>query len=94
MQWDELKAHPGAVVHADDAQPAMGNPHPSLARALIRELHVDGSRHYLPRWIGQDGSARSLIVDSDLATAGKIPAGPAADSSLIRESDMVRSEDF
>jgi hypothetical protein len=52
MQWDELKAHPGAVLPADDAQPAMGNPHPSLARALIRELRVDGGRHYFASWIG------------------------------------------
>ncbi|MBG6218971.1 hypothetical protein IWX75_003459 [Arthrobacter sp. CAN_A6] len=151
MQWDELRAHPGAVLPADGAEPAMGNPPPSLARALIRELRVDDDRYYFASWIGyaeassqaiiefspsgremalysgslideegsavvpvtvagrvpmywwpknlrwcvgQDLYARSLIVGCDLTTAGRILAAPDLDSYLIRESDMVPSEDF
>lgn len=44
--------------------------------------------------IGQDIYARSLIVGCDLATAGRILAAPDLDSYLIRESDMVPSEDY
>ncbi|WP_146067339.1 hypothetical protein [Arthrobacter sp. SX1312] len=151
MQWDELKAHPDAVLPAGNAEPAMGDPHPSLAGALIRELHVDEGRHYFASWtgyaegsappiiefspsrremalysgvlidaegsvvvpttdtgrvptywwpgdlqwcVGQDLYARSLIVGCDLPTAGRILAAEDLDSHLIRESDMVPSEDF
>lgn len=151
MQWDELKAHVDAPLYADDAEPEMGQPHPSLARALIRELRVDPGRHYFASWtgyaeesrqpviefspsdremlvysgaliddegfaivpttaagrvpmywwpedlrwcVGQDLYARSLIVACDLPTAGRILAAPDLDSYLIRETDMVRLEDF
>lgn len=151
MQWDELKAHLGNALSPDNAEPAMGDPHPSLAKALIRELRVSEDRYYFASWIGyadissqatiefspsgremalysgilvdetgsavvpvtdagrvpmywwpkdlqwcvsQDLYARSLIVGCDLATAGRILAAPNLDSYLIRESDMVTSEDF
>ena len=62
MQWDELKAHLDAVLPAGNAEPAMGDPHPSLARALIRELHVDEGRHYFASWTGYaEGSAPPII---------------------------------
>ena len=52
MQWDELKAHLGTALSPDNAEPRMGNPHPSLATALIRELRVSEDRHYFASWIG------------------------------------------
>lgn len=52
MQWDELKAQPGAALPAGEAHQAMGHPHPSLAKALIRELRVDDDRHYFASWTG------------------------------------------
>jgi hypothetical protein len=151
MQWDELKAHLGTALSPDNAEPAMGDPHPSLATALIRKLQVNEGRYYFASWIGyaeanseativfspsrremalysgvlidgtgsavvpvtdagrvpmywwpkdlrwcvgQDLYARSLIVGCDLATAGGILAASDLDSYLIRESDMVTSEDF
>lgn len=151
MQWDELKAHLGTALSPDNAEPAMGDPHPSLATALIRELRANEDHYYFASWIGyaeanneaisefspsgremalysgvlvdetgsavvpatdtgrvpmywwpkdlrwcvgQDLYARSLIVGCDLATAGRILAAPDLDSYLIRESDMVPSEDF
>ncbi|VDR32230.1 Uncharacterised protein [Arthrobacter agilis] len=36
----------------------------------------------------------SLIVGCDLVTAGRMLAASDLDSYLIRESDMVTSEDF
>ncbi|MBG6226256.1 hypothetical protein IWX63_002843 [Arthrobacter sp. CAN_A2] len=62
MQWDELNAHPDALLPADDAHPAMGEPHPSLARALIRELRVAADRYYFASWVGYtDGMSRPAI---------------------------------
>lgn len=43
---------------------------------------------------GQDLYARSLIVACDLPTAGRIVAAPDLDSYLMRETEMVRVEDF
>lgn len=62
MQWDELKAHTGTALPADGAEPPMGNPHPSLAKALIRELRVDDDRRYFASWIGYaEGSSQAII---------------------------------
>jgi hypothetical protein len=52
MQWDELRAHPGVVLPVGNAEPAMANPHASLARALIRELRAGGDLHYFASWTG------------------------------------------
>ena len=52
MQWDELKAHLGTALSPDNAEPAMGDPHPSLAKALIRALRADEDRYYFASWIG------------------------------------------
>ncbi|MHA7207750.1 hypothetical protein [Arthrobacter sp. MDT1-65] len=65
MQWDELKSRPDAALPDDEAQPAMGNPHPSLAKALIRELHVDDRRHYFASWTGYaEEDARPTVMFS------------------------------
>lgn len=51
MQWDELAARPGALP-ANNAQPDMGNPHPTVAEALIRVLDVGSERVNFATWEG------------------------------------------
>jgi hypothetical protein len=85
MQWDELKAHPEATLPADDAEPAMGDPHPSLARALIRELHVGRDRHYFASWVGyswsesSDEGSQPTINFSPYERAMVLHSGPLVD---------------
>ncbi|CAM3243681.1 hypothetical protein PSET11_00512 [Arthrobacter ulcerisalmonis] len=43
--------------------------------------------------VGQDIYARSLIVGTDLATAGRILSAPDLDAYVVRESDLVLPED-
>lgn len=43
--------------------------------------------------VGQDIYARSLIVGTDLATAGRILSAPDLDAYVVRESDSVLPED-
>lgn len=150
MQWDEVTVNSEAMP-ANNSQPDMGNPHPSLAKALIRALDLNSSRYNFATWegyaeedgksviefspshremvlysgnlvnekgtpivpitnsgrvpmywwpddlhwcMGQDIYARSLIIGSDIATAGKILADPELDAYLIRETDTVPPEDF
>jgi hypothetical protein len=52
MQWDELKRHLGTALAPDNAEPAMGGPHPSLVTVLIRELRANEDRYYFASWIG------------------------------------------
>lgn len=62
MQWDELKAHLGTALSPDNAEPAMGDPHPNLATALIRELRVSEDRYYFASWVGYaEASSQSTI---------------------------------
>lgn len=63
MQWEELKAHGDAPLCDDDAEPEMGQPHPSLARALIRELRVDPDRHYFESWTGYAGESSEPVIE-------------------------------
>lgn len=62
MQWDELKAHPDAVL-PDGAEPGMGDPQPSLAKALIRELNINTGRYYFASWIGYSGGRFESVID-------------------------------
>lgn len=52
MQWPEFAASEGVALPDGDAEPRMGNPHPSLAIALIEALHVDQRVHYFATWAG------------------------------------------
>jgi hypothetical protein len=62
MQWDELKAHPDGIMPAGNAELAMGDPHPHLVRALIRELRPNKDRHYFATWVGYaEGHAEPTI---------------------------------
>jgi hypothetical protein len=54
MQWDEVASHPDALP-ANNAQPDMGNPHPSVAQALIRVLDVGSRRYNFATWEGYSG---------------------------------------
>lgn len=59
MQWNEVTGSPEATP-ANNPQPDMGNPHPSLAKALIRVLNLDTSRYNFATWEGyaeEDGIA-------------------------------------
>ncbi len=58
MQWDQLVAHENEILPDADGEPSMGDPHPSLARALIRVLarHHDLSEpHRFASWPGYSG---------------------------------------
>lgn len=52
MQWNELAATPGVMLPDGDGQPEMGNPHASLATALIEALPADDSIHFFASWSG------------------------------------------
>lgn len=59
MQWDEVTVSPEAMP-ANNSQPDTGNPHPSLAKALIRVLSLDSRRYNFATWEGyaeEDGES-------------------------------------
>lgn len=61
MQWDELAARPEALP-ANNAQPDMGNPHPAVAKALIRVLDVGSKRFYFATWEGYAEENSKAVV--------------------------------
>ncbi|WP_426985766.1 hypothetical protein [Pseudarthrobacter sp. Y6] len=62
MQWDELAAHSDAVP-GNNAQPEMGNPHPTVAEALIRVLDVDSRRYNFASWEGYSGEDGESAIE-------------------------------
>lgn len=62
MQWDEVTVSSEAMP-AHNSQPDMGNPHPSLASALIRALEVNSSRYNFATWEGYAGEDGNSVID-------------------------------
>lgn len=62
MQWDEFAATPGVILPDGDGQPEMGNPHASLATALIEALRVDDSTHFFASWAGYSSEFPGPVV--------------------------------
>ncbi len=94
MQWDELKAHFDSALPPDNAEPTMGDPHPSLAKALIRELRVSKDRHYFASWIGYaEASHRSTIRFSPSGREMALYSGILIDdtgSAVVPVTDAAR----
>lgn len=61
MQWNEVTSNPDAVP-ANNAQPDMGNPHPTVAKALIRVLDVGSGRYNFASWEGYSGENGKAVV--------------------------------
>lgn len=68
MQWDELKALPGADLPDEVSEPGMGRPHASLAEGLIRTLGVDSRPCYFASWVGyaeQEAAPAAIFPPND-----------------------------
>lgn len=71
MQWDEVTVSSEAMP-ANDSQPDMGNPHPSLAKALIRVLELDSSRYNFATWEGYAAEDGKSVIDFSPAHRGMV----------------------
>jgi hypothetical protein len=69
MQWDEVTVSSEAMP-ANNSQPDMGNPHPNLAKALIRVLDIDSSRYNFATWEGYAGEDGKAVVEFSPADRG------------------------
>ncbi|MHA7218297.1 hypothetical protein ACX80L_05340 [Arthrobacter sp. MDT1-48-3] len=94
MQWDELMAHLGTVLSPDNAEPAMGDPHPSLATPLIRELRANENRYYFASWVGYgEASSEATIEFSPSAREMALYSGILIDetgSAVVPVTDAGR----
>lgn len=50
----------------------MGNPHPSLAKALIRVLDTDSSRYNFATWEGYAGEDGKAVIEFSPAGRGMV----------------------
>ena len=71
MQWDEVTVRPEAMP-ANNSQPDMGNPHPSLAKALIRVLDAGSSRYNFATWEGYAGEHGKPVIELSPASRGMV----------------------
>ena len=71
MQWDEVASHPDALP-ANNAQPDTGNPHPTVAQALIRVLDVGSLRYNFATWEGYSGENGSAVIHFSPANRGMV----------------------
>lgn len=71
MQWDEVAGHPDAMP-ANNAQPDMGNPHPTLAQALIRVLDVGSSPYNFATWEGYSGENSTAVIHFSPVNRGMV----------------------
>lgn len=84
MQWDELAALREPILPDGDGEPRMGDPHPSLARALIRAiaLHHDlTGPHRFAAWYGYAETDREPAIS--LSSEGRemvLYSGPLLDA--------------
>lgn len=71
MQWDEVTVSSEAMP-ANNSQPDMGNPHPSLAKALIRVLDLGSSRYNFATWEGYAGEDGKAVIEFSPAGRGMV----------------------
>jgi hypothetical protein len=71
MQWNEVSSHPNAVP-ANNAQPNMGSPHPTVAEALIRLLGVGSGRYSFASWEGYSGEDGAAVIHFSPGNRGMV----------------------
>lgn len=84
MQWPEFETVEGIVLPDGDGEPRMGDPHASLAIALIEALHVDPSIHYFATWAGYATEFRGpAVMFSPYQREMVLYSGPLVDEDRV-----------
>lgn len=71
MQWNEVSSHPDALP-ANNAQPNMGDPHPTVAEGLIRVLGVGPGRYNFASWEGYSGEDGAAVIHVSPVNRGMV----------------------
>jgi len=71
MQWNEVSNHPDALP-ANNAQPNMGDPHPTVTEALIRVLGVGSGRFNFASWEGYSGEDGAAVIHFSPVNRGMV----------------------
>ena len=75
MRWDEVTANPGALPD-NNAQPDMGDAHPSVAKALIRVLDAGSGSHQFATWDGYSGGDGKSVIEFSPVGRGMVCTRP------------------